>query len=243
MSLAPVLFVHGMWADSAHWNRFRRRLARLGLDTHAVTLLGHDAPQDFSVLRHVGIDEYIVQVQDEIAALGAAPVLVGHSMGALIAQKVAETTQLRCLVLLAPVAPHGIRAFTMSTALCAAANVTDAVMQRPFVVPWRNARYGILNALSPREQTVVYQSFLWESGRALRQVVTGAVRVDERKVSCPVLVAVGSRDRATPAAVAQRIANKYDAEFHEYPECCHFLRASRAVIDEVSGWIITKVRE
>lgn len=242
MSLPPVLFIHGMWADQAHWNRFRRGWAQRGFDTYAVTLLAHSTPQDFGTLRRVGIQDFVAQVKEETARLPAAPVVVGHSMGSLVAQKLAEAVPLRCLVLLAPIAPRGISVVTPSVALCAAGNALDAMLRRPFMIPRRNACYGILNALSPREQAVVYQSFLWESGRALWEILTGAVSVDEREVSCPVLVAVGSRDRATPAVIARRIARKYRAEYREYPARCHFLSASSEVIDDVLDWVAAQVK-
>ncbi len=106
----------------------------------------------------------------------------------------------------------------------------------------RQARYGILNALSPRVQTVVYESFLYESGKALWEIVTGDISVDERKVVCPVLVAVGSHDRATPPAIARRIARKYGADYHEYPDQCHFLGAAHEVMEDVSTWVLRQVR-
>lgn len=241
MKLPPVMFVHGMWADEGHWNRFRRGFSRSGFDTHAVTLLGHEAPQDMQLLRTVGIMDFVSQVRHEIDSLPEAPVLVGHSMGALVAQKLAESVRLRCLVLLAPVAPRGVMAVTPSALACTAPNVLDACLRRPFIIPFASARFGILNALPPRQQLVVYRSFLWESGKALREVISGAVSVNELNVKAPVLVMVGSQDRATPVTVVRRIASKYGADLREYVGECHFLSASRDVIQDVVDWVRVQV--
>ncbi|TFH36206.1 MAG: alpha/beta fold hydrolase, partial [Dehalococcoidia bacterium] len=91
VSLPPVLFIHGMWADHAHWNRFRRCFNHRGFETHAVTLLSHDTPQDVEGLRRVGIAEYVAQVKAVVKSLPEAPIVIGHSTGALVAQKLAET--------------------------------------------------------------------------------------------------------------------------------------------------------
>ena len=198
VNLPPVLFIHGMWADRAHWNRFRRCFDHHGFETHAVTLLSHTTPQDMAGLRRAGIMEYVAQVQDVISSLPEAPVVVGHSMGTLVAQKLAEAQTLRALVLLSPIAPGGIVPLTPSVVACASGNLVDALLRRPFMIPERQARYGILNTLSPREQAVIYQSFLHESGKALWQILTGAISVNEREVRCPMLVVVGAEDRATP---------------------------------------------
>ena len=242
MSLPPVLFIHGMWADHAHWNRFRRCFEHLGFETHAVTLLGHTTPQDKAALRRVGIMDFVAQVQAEMRPLPAAPVVIAHSMGALVAQKLAELERVRALALLGPVAPGGVSPLRPSVALCIAGNALDVVLRRPFMIPSRNARYGILNTLPPRLQAVVYESFLYESGMALSEMLRGAISVDERRLDCPVLVAVGAMDRATPPTVARRIARKYGAEYREYPGQCHFLGASHEAMGDIAEWVVGKVQ-
>ncbi|MFW6103298.1 MAG: alpha/beta fold hydrolase, partial [Chloroflexota bacterium] len=169
-----------MWADSRHWNRFRRSFARAGFSTRAVTLPFHDTPQDLAGLRKVGIRDYVERVRAEIDS--EQVILVGHSMGGLVAQKLAESGVARALVLLETCAPAGINPLTPSSFLCLSANLLDAVLSRPFVIPPRNAAYGLTNALSRREKAVIYDSFLYESGRALREIISGAIRVDERKI-------------------------------------------------------------
>ena len=243
MSLPPVLFVHGMWADRAHWNRFRRCLESHGFPTHAVTLLAHEAPQDLGKLRAVGVMEYVAQVRNEVGKLSDAPFVVGHSMGALVAQKVAAEESVRGLVLLGPIAPGGISPITPSVALCAGGSLLHALLERPFIIPKWNARFGLMNTLTRREQAVVYESFLYESGKALSQMLRGAIAVDAGAVTCPVLVAVGSKDRATPPSVARRIARKYGAEYREYPGECHFLSLAREVMDDVADWLLARVQE
>ncbi len=238
MTLPPVLFVHGMWADQTYWNRFRRSFERNGLATHSITLLCHEKPQDIDGLRRVGILDYVAQVRDVALLLPEPPVVVGHSMGALVAQKLAETTAIHSLVLLSPVGPSGISPVRPTVLLCAGGNVIDALRRRPFIIPPWNARYGLLNTLSSREQTVVYRSFVYESGRALWEIFRGAVSVNEREITCPILVAVGSEDRATPPLVARRIAHKYGADYREYPGECHYLSASRVAIDDVTHWVM-----
>jgi len=243
MGLPPVLFIHGMWADHAHWNRFQRCFAHLGFETHAVTLLCHKTPQDVAGLRHVGIMDFVAQVRNEMSGLPGAPVVIGHSMGALVAQKVAELEDIRALALLGPVAPGGISPLRPSVALCTGGNMLDVLLRRPFMIPPWNARYGIVNTLSPRLQKVVCQSFLYESGKALAEMLRGEITVDERRITCPSLVAVGAMDRATPPSVARLIARKYRAEYHEYPGVCHFLGRSAEVINDVAQWVVDTVSQ
>ncbi len=243
MNNPPLLLIHGMWADRAHWNRYRRFFERAGYDTSAVTLRYHSVPQNLAGLARTGIMDYVDQVRAQVARLTQPPVVIGHSMGGLVAQKLAELEPLRALVLISPCAPGGVWCITPSVIGCAGGNLLDAVLKRPFIIPPRNARYGLMNTLSAREQTVIQQSFLHESGRVLWQILVGAVRVDERKVRCPVLVLVGSADHATPPVVARRIARKYGADYREYPGRCHFLSAASDVMQDVGEWVEQKVRQ
>ncbi len=232
-----------MWADRAHWNRYRRFFEHAGYDTFAVTLRYHSVPQNLAGLARMGLMDYVDQVRAQVARLTQPPVVIGHSMGGLVAQKLAELEPLRALVLISPCAPGGVWCITPSVVGCAGGNLLDAMLRRPFIIPPRCARYGLMNTLSAREQTVIQQSFLHESGRVLWQILVGALRVDERNVRCPVLVLVGSEDHATPPVVARRIARKYGADFRVYPGRCHFLSAASDVMQDVGQWVEEKVRQ
>ena len=226
-----------MWGDARFWNRFRRRFEECGYRTEAVTFLHHEKPQDSSMLRHVGIMDYVAQVEQVIGMMPDPPVLVGHSMGGLVAQKLAERGLAKAVVLVAPVAPAGISLATRSSLICISGNLHQIMLQRPFLMPWRQSRYGFLNTLGPREMAAIYRSFVHESGKAMREIVSGAIAVDERQVSCPVLAIVGSEDKATPPSVVRRIAEKYGADYREYPDCGHYLGIAWEAIDEVLNWV------
>jgi len=235
---APTfLFLHGMWGDAAYWNRFRRKYDECGYRTEAFDFMHHGKPQDSSKLRHVGVMDYVEQATSVIEKLPDRPVVFGHSMGALVAQKLAERGLVRAMVLVAPVAPAGISCGTWSSIFCISGNLHQIVLQRPFRIPWFQARYGILNTLGPREMIGIHGSFVYESGRVMRQIVTGAIAVDERKVLCPVLAVVGSEDRATPPVIVRKIAEKYHADYREYPGCGHYLGIAWDTIDGVLAWV------
>jgi non-heme chloroperoxidase len=63
------------------------------------------------------VDDYVADVLEAAQRLSAPPVLVGHSMGAIVVQRAARRRGARAIVLLAPVPPHGLSGslFTLAT--------------------------------------------------------------------------------------------------------------------------------
>jgi len=57
--------------------------------------------------------------------------------------------------------------------------------------------------------------------------VRGASRVDDAKVTCPVLVVAGAQDRITPASVVRKVAQKYKAvsTYKEFANHAHWVVA------------------
>ena len=52
--------------------------------------------------------DYAADLEDELRGLAEPPILIGHSMGGLLAQMLAARMNVRALVLLAPSAPWGV---------------------------------------------------------------------------------------------------------------------------------------
>lgn len=65
------------------------------------------------------------------------------------------------------------------------------------------------------EQKKIFGRFVYESGRVVFEMGfwffdrKGAARVDESKITCPVLVVAGGLDRITRASVVRKVAAKY----------------------------------
>ena len=82
--------------------------AQSGWDSWAVNLRGHHGSRPVTDLGRVSVSEYVEDVEDCLRQFGEA-VVIGHSMGGLIAQKVAEGGRVRAAVFATSAAPHGIR--------------------------------------------------------------------------------------------------------------------------------------
>eukprot|EP00887_Chlorella_sp_A99_P002903 scaffold6.g2903.t1 len=88
----PLLFVHGAFHGAWCWTNFLKFFSAWGHDCYAVSLRGHGGSGEGPPLVNSPgvagtLASHAADLADLIAALPRAPVLVAHSLGALIAAK------------------------------------------------------------------------------------------------------------------------------------------------------------
>jgi non-heme chloroperoxidase len=219
---APLLFVHGAWGGSWYLRNYLYAAALAGWDAWAVNLRGHAGSRPVADLGRVSVLDYVEDVGDCIRALGEA-VVIGHSMGGLIAQKVAERCPVRAAVFLTSAAPHGVVVLRWPVVSRMGRYLPALLRERPFTATFEHAAALELNRLSPERQAWAYGQLQAESGRAMRELALGAIAVDSASVRCPTLVVGAGDDRITPPGVQRRIAERYGSEYVEVSGHAHML--------------------
>src|SRR5262249_33434118 len=104
---SPVLFVHGYFVDARIWTEWLERFAAHGISAYAVHLRGRADSGPQSGLGRTSIQDFVEDASVILRETGATTV-VGHSMGGLIAQKLAERGEVKTAVLITPAPPRGI---------------------------------------------------------------------------------------------------------------------------------------
>ncbi|MEO5699034.1 MAG: alpha/beta fold hydrolase [Casimicrobiaceae bacterium] len=141
----PLLFVHGGFCDGWCWEPyFLPWFASQGYACHALSLRGHGTSGGRDSLFLAGLDDYAADVERVAALLPAPPVLIGHSMGAAVVERLLATRPVRAAALLAPVPPAGL----MVVAARLAAAPPDYLMQLNPLDPGR-LPVAVLLALEP----------------------------------------------------------------------------------------------
>ena len=233
--MVPLVFVHGMWSTPATFDRLRARLEALGHQTVAPALPWHDRDPGLPPPRelgHVTVEDYVRFLVAEIERLPEPPVIIGHSMGAVLAQIVAQRVPHTGLVLLAPAATASTSQLAVSTVRTVARVVTRwGWWNEPTLPDPDQARWGVYNGVPNEIADAEIAALTWDSGRVLAEMVlpslstTGATRVNYGKLTAPALVIAGADDRiAVPAiarATARKLAGKVD--YHELADTGHWL--------------------
>jgi non-heme chloroperoxidase len=105
----PLLFVHGGYCDAWCWlPHFLPWFAEKGYAAHALSLRGHGASHGHESLFITGLDDYAADVEHVAAGLPDAPVLIGHSMGAAVIERIMATRPVHAAALLSPIPPAGL---------------------------------------------------------------------------------------------------------------------------------------
>ena len=106
---APLFFIHGAYVGAWCWDEhFLSYFAGAGYEAQALSVRGHGRTPPGRPMDFLGIDDYVSDTLAAAENLEAPPVVIGHSMGANIAQRAARRMKARALVLLAPVPPQGL---------------------------------------------------------------------------------------------------------------------------------------
>jgi len=254
----PVLvMIHGMFVGPWCWDNYRDYFEKRGYRVITPTLKHHDLPLSAPPppeLMKTGIGDYASQVEKEILRLDQPPVLIGHSMGGLIAQLLAAKGLARAAVLIAPAVPRGISPISWT-------GIKSAWMNRQRLGHWgeplrptlEGAAYSSLHLLPPAEQKKVFDRFTYESPRAAGEISFWyfdrhkATAVDAARVTCPVLTIAGAQDRLVPPSIVTKIHAKYQAvsTYREFANHSHFLIAEpgwEEAAREIEAWLGKNVK-
>jgi pimeloyl-ACP methyl ester carboxylesterase len=252
-----VMMTHGMWANPWCWTGYRAMFEADGRRCLVPPLPCHDSDMHAapdSRLGRLSLLDCADTLAAQITALGERAIVIGHSMGGLLAQMLGARGLARTAVLLAPAAPAapaGVWAIGPSVLRSFWKILTTwAFWRKPVRQTFAAASYSLLHRLPPDEQREVYGRFGPESGRVVFEIglwlpgARHAARVDAAKVDCPMLVVGGSEDRMTPPCAMRRVARRYPATHREHEHHAHWLVGEpgwQDIAGEVLAWMNAQV--
>jgi pimeloyl-ACP methyl ester carboxylesterase len=241
---------HGANAGAWCFDRFRTVFEGEGFTCHAPDLIGHGTKDADAAktLIGVGMQDYLAELEAILKSLPPKPVLLGHSMGAILAQQLAARGLASALILTAPAPRSGILPPTDAEKRLAQDLMNLGPFWKSVINPdFDRAKVYTLNHVPEAEQQAVFDRFGPESGLAFFQMffwmfdLSGATVVDTASVICPVLCVAGADDALiSPATVHATVEAYSGATFWELPNHGHMLvlePGAEEIARRIAEWI------
>jgi len=246
-SAAPVIMAHGAFCGGWAFEAFRAPFEAAGHTVLAPDLRGHGADDRPDAVVGVSMTDYARDIAALCAAQPTPPILIGHSLGGLVAQLAARRAKVGAVVLLAPSAPWGVTGSSVEEAVTA----VGLHMLGPFwaqgVSPDRDLMRGYsLDRMEKAGREAVVARLRPESGRALWETLNWwldpfmTTSVGAGPLGVPALVLCGERDVVHPPGTVRQTAERIGAEFRLLPGMSHWLLGEAGwedVADQVLAWL------
>lgn len=231
-----ILMIHGVGCAGDAWDKMVPHFEQAGWTCKAPTLFPDqrtiENPPDS--LPNLRFNDYIEETsrwaREMTEVNGTRPVVMGHSMGGLLTQKLAERGDIAAGVLVTPAQPKDC-------------TVTDLRAYRTF---WNIAKhgfkkaekmshkvgknglaYGVWNRTPKDQHDALYAQALYDSGGVYKDMLDG-IALDESKIDVPTLTICAAKDRATVPKAVRKLRDKLQratvpGDYKEYPNSAHWI--------------------
>ncbi len=223
------LFVHGAGGGGWEWGVWQRVFAAHDIASAAPDL--EPASAGLAATRFADYRDQVLAHARAVQPAQAGLVLVGASLGGLLALSVAHEARAAALVLVNPVMPAGIIA------------ARPPAEPYPAIIPWGRERSlsGTRRAMPDADSAAVLHAFRnWrdESGAVLGEARQG---IAVEPPHCPILVLSSEFDDDIPPTLSRALAVRHAADFERLPGCSHLgpLLGRRAAViaERTLGWL------
>ena len=228
-----LLFVHGAYTGAWCWEEhFLPYFAQAGYAAHALSLSGHAGSPAREYLDTYSISQYVQDVTHILKKLDQPTVVIGHSMGGFVAQKLLETAiaqKLQGLVLLCSVPPTGLMHPALHTLLRAPNLMSDlsrfmTTGQAP-ISSWQKA---LFHQPIPEENLIRYGSLAQpESWRAIWDMTFFNPVLPYRSQTLKTLVVGAEYDLLIPPEAISGTARAFGTEGIILPDLGHAIMLER----------------
>lgn len=228
--MTAIVMVHGAFCGAWAFESFRTPFEAAGFSVLTPDLRGHSPDQPAQKVSGVSMSDYAADIAALCAAQSEPPVLLGHSMGGLVAQLAARKTRIRALVLLAPSPPWGVATSSFEEAATAFGVQIMGAFSSGAIEPDRGLmRAYSLDRMPKAEREAVVSRLTAESAVAVRETLNWwldpfmTTSVGPGPIGAPALVMVGQRDVVHSPATASATADRIGAAFEVLPGMSHWL--------------------
>lgn len=254
--MADIVFIHGMFMNPKSWSGWVERFARAGFRCHAPAWPGHEGePAELrrsppEILRSLTLADVIAAHRALLASLPEKPILVGHSVGGLVAQRLLNEGLAAAAIAVDPAPPRGIITTKWSFLKANLPVVNPFAGTAPFLFGLEQFHYAFCNSLSLEQTAPIFEAFVVPESRLVARGPAGPDgAIDFARPHAPLLILAGERDNIVPPDLNVKNFEAYRdpdsvRDFRLLPGRDHFLCGNAGweeIADLVEAWIRDKL--
>ena len=255
----PVVFIHGLWLHASSWAPWLDLFREAGYDPIAPGWPGDPdtveaARANPDAIADHGIDDVTRHYQALIDTLPARPILIGHSFGGMIAEKLLGLDYGAAAIGIDAAQIKGVLPLPLS-----ALHATLPVFKNPankhkaVSLTTEQFRFSFGNAVSPEESDALYERWtipapgkpLFEAAAANFSLHSPAKVNTANEGRGPLLLVMGGRDHTVPEVITKATVKQYRhssavTDLEEFADRGHSLTIDsgwREVADVCLAWL------
>lgn len=216
--VATAVLLHGLGFGPWMWDRWLPLFAAEHVRTVALELPGH-GPEG----GNPSFNEAVDQVEAAVRTIDGPVVLIGHSMGGLIAQILATRLEdLRALLLICPLPAGQVRLLPARENLGAVLRLARPLLTGQAIrVPEAEYRRLSFSSLSEAEASALYARLVPWPNRLTRDLALHRPNVDPDAIHAPVMILLGRQDPIVPWQKSRVLGDLYEGVVWRYDDLAH----------------------
>ena len=232
-----ILFITGAFVSNECWNEWKDFYDKKGYRTIAPPWPYKDASPEVLRKRHpdsqvasIRLPQLIEHYEKIVRAMPEKPIIIGHSLGGLIAQILNQKGLASTIVAIHSVPPQGIMTFKFSFLKAGWGPLGFFTStKKTFLMSFSQWQYAFTNGLPLEWQEKGYQQLaIPESKLVVRDTITSVAKVDFNKPHRPILFIAGSTDHTIPFSLNHDNYKKYTdktsvTDYKLFPGRNHFV--------------------
>ncbi|WP_037503216.1 alpha/beta hydrolase [Sphingobacterium deserti] len=254
-----IIFIHGMFQNPVSWTPWVTYFSAQGFDCHAPAWPDHDGEPRVlrasppETLGDLTLEEVIEKLEADVILAGGddpdvskRPIVVGHSVGGLIAQIFVSRGLASLAVAICPVAPNKMMTLDWPFFKNVAAIANPFKGDKPFEHTAETFHESFCNTLTKEDAALAFKlTATPDSRNVLRGCLGSAGEIDITLKHAPLLFISAKEDKIIPYELVEKNASAYTdvssmVTYKEFPDRSHYIcvePGSEEVVDHVHQWI------
>lgn len=247
-----IIFIHGMFLNPKSWEKWIEYFTARGYECEAPAWPLHEGEPAMlrnNVPAHLG-DLSLAAVYSHYADLvsgeATPPVVIGHSMGGLVMQKLAAAGLIRAGVGICSAAPNRMLSVDWGFLRNSASITNPFAGDEPYEMTPELFHKNFGNMMTEDESNAAWEKHaLNESRQVLRNIMGEDGQIDTELPHVPFLFVGASDDEIIPNSLVRRNAHAYSddrshSEYVEFSTRGHFICGENGweeVAEHIANWL------